>query len=227
MRPSQSRPRCGNGDASLSSSPATCDLDRPADGGHASDAPAAFSGNDARHSEGCNDEPHPGTRASSSDDPDHTKSRGRQLSGNDRKRSDGNRDGGARPRPPSAWTSPPAGGILLLLGRHTPGLPAVGGHLAWSRPRRSLHTPTWTPARALARDDDAEKTVSRKRGQIAGIARFSSAVNRWSQRRCALRCRRSNTPLRGCYSRGGALCRARKPSDRSFRAPLRWPGPAR
>ena len=177
MRPSQSRPRCGNGDASLSSSPATCDLDRPADGGHASDAPAAFSGNDARHSEGCNDEPHPGTRASSSDDPDHTKSRGRQLSGNDRKRSDGNRDGGARPRPPSAWTSPPAGGILLLLGRHTPGLPAVGGHLAWSRPRRSLHTPTWTPARALARDDDAEKTVSRKRGQIAGIARFSSAVN--------------------------------------------------
>ena len=115
-RPSQSRPRCGNCDASLSSSPTACDLDRPADGGHASGAPVASSGNDARHNEGWNAEPHPGTPSSNNDDLDRTRSRCRRLDGNDRIRSDGNRDGGARPRPPSAWTSPPAGGILLFWG---------------------------------------------------------------------------------------------------------------
>ena len=53
----------------------------------------------------------------------------------------------------------------------------MGGHLLWSRPRRSPHTPTCHAARALARDDDAEETLSRKRGQKAGIARFLSAVD--------------------------------------------------
>ena len=101
--PSQGSPRCGNCDASLSLTPAACDLDRPADDEHASGALAASADSDARPREGCGAEPYPGTPACNNDGRDRTKSKCRQLAGNDRKRN--RRQSGT-----------PAGGILLFWG---------------------------------------------------------------------------------------------------------------
>jgi hypothetical protein len=127
---------------------------------------------------GSDDAPSHGTPPSSSAAPGRTTSRCTPPAGTDRTRSGGSRDAAPRSWPPKGGPRPPHRGILDLSGAH-PGLPAVGGFPSKESPPPVLHFPRrTTPQVALPRDDDAEQTGSRKRGQgVATMPRFSTAVD--------------------------------------------------
>jgi hypothetical protein len=148
-RPSQSRPACGNRDASPLFAGAP---DTTADDGRAAAARAASAGSDAPrrgHSAGA---PSHCKISSSTAGPDRTTSRCRPPSGTDRTRSDGNRDGEARTRPPVGLDlATPEAGYSMSWG-HNP-RPSGGGRVSpqRDRPRRVSHSPSTTTARVPSR----------------------------------------------------------------------------